>query len=182
MLGTGFEAESVDAYTVSRCQHCGEVTLWRMDELVYPAGTAVGPDPHPEMPAQVRALYSEAQAVIPYSRRSAAALLRLALQVLIDELDDGSGGINEKIGRLVQRGLSAQVQQAMDVVRVVGNNAVHPGQLDVAGDAALVPSLFELVNIVVEQMIATPRMISALFDALPQSAREAIAKRDGRRE
>jgi hypothetical protein len=178
-LGSGFDVELADGFSVSRCEHCRGISLWRNAELVYPMAGGIGPEPHGDMPESVRELYREAQGVCPYSRRSAAALLRLALQVLIDDLEDAGGDVNAKIGRLVRRGLSVQVQQAMDVVRVVGNNAVHPGQLDVDGDSELVPSLFSLINVVVEQMITTPKTIGALFDALPEGARTAITRRDG---
>ena len=72
------------------------------------------------MPDDVRVLYEEAQDVSGVSKKSAAALLRLALQVLVDELERGNENLDKKIGKLVARGLDPGVQQAMDVVRVVG--------------------------------------------------------------
>ncbi|GII05306.1 hypothetical protein Pta02_73140 [Planobispora takensis] len=54
----------------------------------------------------------------------------------------------------MQDGLHPQTQQAMDVLRVVGNNAVHPGEIGPDDDPELVPGLFMLVNPVVEQMIS----------------------------
>jgi hypothetical protein len=130
------------------------------------------------MPDHVRAIYEEAQDVASISRKSAAALLRLALQVLIDELEPGPAKINDKIGRLVRRGLDEQVQQAMDVLRVVGNNAVHPGQIDLDAEDDLLPALFSLINLVIEQVIARPNRVAALYLTLPESARQAIQKRD----
>ena len=113
------------------------------------------------------------------SKKSAAALLRLALQVLVDDLEPGSGTINDKIGALVQKGLDPGVQQAMDVLRVVGNNAVHPGQIDLDADDALLLALFGLLNLIVDQVITRPKMLAGLFGSLPQTAQDGVARRDG---
>jgi uncharacterized protein DUF4145 len=88
--------------------------------------------------------------------------------------------INAAIGALVGRGLDPQVQQAMDVVRVVGNNAVHPAELQLDEDSALVLALFELLNLIVDQVLARPAKLAALFQAFPEGAREAIYRRDGK--
>ncbi|WP_344200171.1 DUF4145 domain-containing protein [Aeromicrobium alkaliterrae] len=138
-----------------------------------------GEEPHADMPADVLAIYEEARAVSSLSRKSAAGLLRLGLQMLVDELDTGSGSIDAKIGRLVQGGLDPQVQQAMDVLRVVGNESVHPGQIDLDADDDLLPALFNLINVIVEQVVSRPKTIGALFQKLPDAKRAAIQRRDG---
>lgn len=168
----------VGAWAGAECGACGGISVWREEDLVWPT-RARGPEPHPDMPAGPRRLYEEARAVSALSRKSAVALLRLALQHLVDELDHGSGGINEKIGRLVQQGLDPQVQQAMDIVRVVGNNAVHPGQIDVDASDEWLDALFTLINLIVEQMIARPKHLQGLMAKLPSGALDAIARRDG---
>lgn len=168
----------VSGWTGAQCGACGGTSVWRSKQLFWPM-KSLGPDAHPDMPAGPRELYDEARAVSSISRKSAIALLRLALQRLVDELEQGSGGIDKKIGRLVQRGLDPQVQQAMDIVRVVGNNAVHPGQIDVDADDEWLGALFMLMNLIVEQMIARPKHIQSLMAKLPSGALDAIARRDG---
>jgi hypothetical protein len=42
----------------------------------------------------------------------------------------------------VQKGLDVQIQQALDTVRVIGNEAVHPGEMDVRDDPSLVGTLY----------------------------------------
>lgn len=169
---------SLDGWMASMCARCQEACLWLHDQLVYPL-TMIGPLPHADMPTAVHGLYEEARTVSSLSRKSAAALLRLALQLLVDDLEPGKGDINSKIGSLVQRGLDPQVQQAMDVLRVVGNNAVHPGQIDLDADDELLPALFAMLNLVVEQVVARPKHVAGLFASLPASAQAAVAKRDG---
>jgi predicted RNA-binding Zn-ribbon protein involved in translation (DUF1610 family) len=161
----------------STCAHCNEVCIWRSARMIDPAGW-IGPMPHERMPADVKALYIEASEIGGRSPRAAAALLRLSLQVLVLELEPDARDINAGIGALVRRGLDEQVQQAMDVVRVVGNNAVHPGELQVDEDPRLVPALFELVNLIVEQVIARPERLASLFASLPEKARDGVENRD----
>ena len=59
----------------------------------------------------------------------ACALLRLALQELLIQLGV-SGDINSAIKSLVQKGLDSNIKDALHTVRVIGNHAVHPGNID----------------------------------------------------
>jgi hypothetical protein len=92
-------------------------------------------------------------------------------------LGEAGENINTDIASLVRKGLPVQVQQALDVVRVTGNNAVHPGQID-ANDSDVAEQLFPLVNLIVEYQISLPARINEMYEALPEGAREAISRRD----
>jgi hypothetical protein len=174
--------EWIPGWLAHRCTSCQEPILWKGTEddsdMIYPRAI-LGEAPSADMPNDVQAIYDEARRVASVSRRSAAALLRLALQMLVDQLEPGPGPINAKIGQMVQRGLHPQTQQAMDVLRVVGNNAVHPGQINLDDDPALLPGLFRLTNVIVDQMISIPKHAQSLFNSLPQQARDQISRRDG---
>jgi hypothetical protein len=161
---------------VGRCTHCNENTLWIRDSMLYP-DTGLAPWPNPEMPDSVKKLYLEAASIQSKSPRGAGALLRLGLQVLCRELGEKGKNINEDIKDLVAKGLPVIVQQSLDVVRVTGNEAVHPGQID-TDDPDVVASLFELINVVVEYMIAMPKKVSGLYSNLPTSTLAAIKNRD----
>jgi hypothetical protein len=162
---------------ISRCENCGSNCLWAQEQLVFPdRGNA--PKPNPDMPDDVRADYDEAARIYTKSPRGAAALLRLAIQKLMVQLGQAGKNINEDIAALVASGLPAQIQQALDVVRVTGNNAVHPGQLD-TNDVEVAEQLFPLVNVIVEYQISLPARIQEMYDALPNGAKAAIQKRDG---
>ena len=80
---------------------------------------------------------------------------------------------------MVKKGLPTSVQQALDVVRVVGNKAVHPGQIafDV-DDVGTATMLMRLLNIIVSRMISEPKEIAGLYDQLPESVKQSITKRD----
>ena len=83
--------------------------------------------------------------------------------------------IDEDIGHLVRKGLPPLVQQALDAVRVIGNEAVHPGTIDLKDDRDTAGRLFDLVNIIAEQMISNPKHVKELYDKLPESKRKANA-------
>lgn len=172
---------------LARCAHCSGLSCWRgtthneegyTDGIMLIPDGSVAPFPHPEMPQVVATDYLEARSIVNSSPRGAAALLRLAIQKFCVELGETSGNVNADIGALVKKGLPVEIQQALDVVRVVGNNAVHPGELSEEDIADVAITLFELVNAIVEDRIARPKKLAALFERLPQGAREAIAKRD----
>jgi hypothetical protein len=135
------------------------------------------PHPNPDMPEEVRKDYEEAASISSKSPRGAAALLRLAIQKLCCHLGGQGKNINDDIALLVKNGLPGRVQQALDVVRVVGNNAVHPGQLN-ADDQEIVGHLFTIINVITEYMISMPNKIGGLYEALPEGALKAIDKRD----
>lgn len=160
------------------CQHCDETSIWIKEKMYYP-DTGNSPFPNPEMPESVRKIYLEAASISNKSPRGAAALLRLSIQVLCKELGEDGKNINHDIGKLVKKGLPEIVQQSLDVLRVTGNEAVHPGQID-TDDPKTVGQLFDLANVIVEYMIALPRKVSGIYSALPADKIDGINKRDGK--
>lgn len=86
--------------------------------------------------------------------------------------------MNAAIGSLVSDGLNPIVQKSLDVVRVIGNESVHPGTIDLNDDRDTAIRLFDLVNIICEQMITQPRQVSELYEKLPEDKRKAIERRD----
>jgi hypothetical protein len=164
---------------LSTCGVCAGHTYWVGDLMVLPTSSGA-PLPNPDLSDDVRADFEEAGTILSLSPRGAAALLRLCVQKLCAELLGVEvTNLDGAIGRLVaERNLDQRVRQALDIVRVIGNNAVHPGQIDLRDDRATAVELFDLVNLVAEEMITRPRHIEALFDNLPAGAREAIERRD----
>lgn len=163
---------------VSRCMHCKEHTVWRFEDMIFPnRGSA--PMPNKDMPPEILNDYEEAASILAKSPRGASALLRLAIQKLCVHLGESGKNINEDIKQLVAKGLPIQLQQALDAVRVIGNNAVHPGQID-TDNPEITGSLFAIVNLVTDYMISKPNEVSEIYGSLPQGAIEAIKKRDGK--
>ena len=165
---------------VSRCDHCEKHSLWVDDKMLYP-DVGGAPQPNADLPESIKVLYFEAAAISTKSPRGAAALLRLAVQLLCKELGGKGEDVNSDIALLVKNGLPERVQQALDIVRVTGNHAVHPGQIEV-DNPEVVAQLFELINVIAEYTISMPSRISAKFSGLPASAQEQIKRRDGKNE
>jgi hypothetical protein len=130
------------------------------------------------MPDDVKADYTEARSILGFSPRGAAALVRLALQRLMLHLGEKGTNLNDDIGSLVSKGLPIDIQKALDSLRVIGNNAVHPGQIDLRDDLPTAAALFELLNLVVESTITQPKKIQELYSKLPQAALAQIQRRD----
>ena len=163
--------------TIHRCQCCGKKILWIDDTYIYP--DIVSEEANSDMPESVKQLYNEAALISNKSPRAACALLRLAVDTLCHELGETDRDINKNIGALVKKGLPPTVQQALDVVRVVGNKAVHPGQIafDV-DDNATATMLMHLLNMIVTRMISEPNEINCLYQGLPESVKKSIEHRD----
>jgi len=163
--------------TIHKCQCCGKKIIWIDNIYAYP--DIIAEEANPDMPESVKQLYEEAGLIYNKSPRAACALLRLAIDRLCNELGENDRDINKNIGALVKKGLPQSVQQALDVVRVVGNKAVHPGQIDFdVDDKGTATMLMRLLNIIVDRMITEPNEIDSLYQGLPESVKESIEKRD----
>lgn len=172
---------TVNGLSLAYCAKCRQYSIWREEQMVYPIVSSALL-PHSDLPDEIRNDYEEARAIVSQSPRGAAALLRLAIQKLCSCLGEEGKNINKDIGNLVEKGLPRTIQMALDVVRVIGNNAVHPGQIDLEDDTEIVGKLFKLVNMIVEETITRSRELDELYDSLPEGSREAIARRDGQEQ
>lgn len=168
--------ELCNAY-VSRCFTCSGVALWVYDRIVFPP-QRLGVEPNSDLPDEIRADVDEARAIVNLSPRGAAALLRLAVQKLCKHLGEPGKDINQDIASLVKKGLDPIIQQALDAVRVVGNHAVHPGQMDIKDDPSTVAELVDVINLIADQLISKPKKVAALYARLPEDKRRAIEVRD----
>lgn len=148
------------------------------EQLLYPLTNSEVESPNEDMPEKIKEIYREASLVLDYSPRASAALSRLAIQELVDELVQGSGKLNTKIGKLVSKGLPVTIQQMLDSVRVIGNNAVHPGQIDIKDNKDLAITLLSFINLIVDNQITQPNKINEIYQSLPQSALDGINNRD----
>ena len=129
-----------------------------------------------DMPDNVKRIYDEAAAVANKSPRAAAALLRLALQELCKSLKCKGDNLQKQIERLAESTpVSSDVIKAANIVRLVGNDAVHPdrvGDVDIENAPDVVNALFEFINWVAKEAISDPKVrgekiakISAAFPA-----------------
>lgn len=166
-------------FDTSICEHCGLSTYWYEYRMIIPSEAPV-PQHHPDTPEACVEIYDEARDIVSRSPKAAAALLRLCLQTLMPELGEKGKNINDDIKSLVSKGLPVQIQQALDFCRVVGNNGVHPGEIDLGDSPEIAHTMFDMINFIIEDRISKPKQVADLYNALPEGAREAIEKRDGK--
>lgn len=174
-----FDPKGYQGISFSVCKVCSEESLWLNEELVYPFENTVE-NPSPLMPEEVKVIYDEARAVLNISPRSSAALLRLALEILLPYLGADKATINNMIQQLVdERKAISRVQKAMDSLRVIGNDAVHPGVIDLEGrdDKAVSLALFKIINFIVAETLGSDDMIEDLYSLLPERVKEGIENR-----
>jgi hypothetical protein len=167
--------------SVSQCYNCEKIAVWVYDKLIFPPELH-GEEPNIDIPDDVLRDYDEARSILNLSPRGSAALLRLAIQKLCKFLGEKGENINDDIASLVKKGLSPIIQKSLDVVRVVGNESVHPGRLDLRDDRDTASKLFRLVNLIAEQMISHPKHVNDMYDGLlPEAKKKQIEKRDAKK-
>jgi hypothetical protein len=135
--------------------------------------------PAADLPNDLVDDYEEARSILPRSPRGSAALLRLVIQKLLPHLGATKKGIDDAIGELVAAGtIKTPIQKALDTVRVIGNESVHPGEMNLKDDRETALALFRIINLIVETAITEPKRLDALYASLPKSKLQGIEKRD----
>lgn len=187
----------------SECYVCENETIWRRSPyngpivsgglnpkettetesewtILWPPSTA-GERAHEMLPERLDDVYEEARAVAAVSPRAAAALLRLLTEDLVQQIAVSKVSLNDNIGALVRAGrLGPEEQQMADYLRITGNRAVHPGQVEDDGGEVCRRThlMFAFINLLVERFIALPARTAAAYAQLPEGARRAIETRD----
>lgn len=175
----GKKNHSVFYIYLCKCSYCGYISFWYKEKLIYPLQSIAEP-PIDGIPDDIRELYNEASSILELSPKGACAILRLALQKLCNRLAgvDEKGKIDSAIKKLVENGLPSKLQKAMDTVRIVGDEAVHPGEIMIDDNKQLAVAMFSLINIIIEKMIIEPKEIDSLYNMMPEHKIEGINNRD----
>lgn len=168
---------SINTISLSTCNCCKNYEVWYGAEMLIP-DIIVVPLPVDDMPPDVKEIYNEARQVYKKSSKAAAALLRLALQHLCKYLGGDGKNINKDIKKLVEGGLDSRIQKSLDILRITGNNAVHPGELDINDNVEIAFKLFKLMNFIVDKMITEPKEIDDFFEDMPEGAKNGVKNRD----
>ena len=143
----------------ANCLSCSAESLWLDGKMLFPDFGGY-PPPNNDMPDNVKGIYREAAAIANKSPRAAAALLRLVLQELCKTLGCKGDNLRKQIERLAESGkVSSDVIKAADIVRLVGNDAVHPDRVgvDIENAPDVAKALFEFINWVAKEAISDPK-------------------------
>ncbi|WP_414893832.1 DUF4145 domain-containing protein [Pseudomonas sp. IT-232MI5] len=169
------------------CQGCDRYSLWVPTKdsagysltiftdytIAYPS-VSQAPVPEENMPDDIKIDFEEARQVFGKSPRAAAALLRLCVQKLCQELLGKKGDIHKQIGELVAKGLPPRVLRAFDTIRIFGNESVHPGAVNLNDTPDIALALFSLLNMAVRHCITEERELEAIRALTPEAKRREI--------
>ena len=150
--------------------------LWHNENPVYPI-TGHQPQPHADMPENIKEIYIEADKISQLSPRASCALMRYA----IEEFIKGMGykdRLFDNIGKMYKEGIiSNAIKKGLDIVRLTGNEALHGNQIDI-NDNTKVSYIFKLINQIVEELISEPSKKESLLSEFSEGELNAIEKRD----
>lgn len=165
-------------FAIANCGVCPGISVWVNEIMVYPKHINVDP-PNDDMSDEIKSIYVEAANILSDSPKGSSALLRLALQKLLIQVGKSGNNINNDIEELVREGLSPKIQQALDLVRVVGNEAVHPGQIDFNDGNDIALTIFRLINFIANELVSKPKELNSLYENIvPGDIKQHIATRD----
>lgn len=61
---------------------------------------------------------------------------------------------------------------------MIGNNAVHPGEINVDDTPEIALALFRIINKIADTMITDKKEIDEIYNSLPDKQKESIKRRD----
>jgi hypothetical protein len=166
----------IEKLAVSQCVQCHKDTIWYDKKILYPV-TPLAPPPNRDMPDDVKADYLEAREIAEKSPSAAVAILRRALQKLLPYIGGEGKNINNDINKLAEEGLDVSIIKSLDIIRVIGNESVHPGVIDV-DDHDMAMFAFTLLNLIVENRISHRQRIDEIHKQLPPNKILSFFKRD----
>jgi len=179
-------------YMIAVCTRCGKNNVWlrkviqRQPEIIT-SGRMVYPDvvttppAIADMPDDVKAEYNEAATVLNKSPRSAAALLRQALQKLMVHLGEPGKKIDADIRSLAKKEkLPAMLIKVADTMRLTGNDSVHPGEMLDEDRDHIATKMFDLLNHIVYSAITQPKEFEAMYNMTPEHKRKAAEEKDAK--
>lgn len=125
---------------ITKCLECNRPSLWHEDEIVWPVPKGI--PPKKEMPPEAKKFFKEAQEIIHISPRAACALLRIALELLVNYVGKLSPtkGFREKdrlYDRINSLGVDPLTKDLLHTCRLTGNEFAHPGVINVEGKDTL---------------------------------------------
>lgn len=175
-------------FRLSTCLGCNRLTVWAMDEQIFPVRVTgdLELEPHEQMPEEAAAYFREAVKVWSVSPRAGAALARAALEVALKELDRSQkprATLDDRLAAIASK-VPSDLGALLLLVRHGGNKSVHhdPDDAVVAeirsddtGEMAtlILEALNELVGVLVER----PARIQRLIGMVPQAVRDGAERK-----
>src|SRR6516225_3593744 len=131
---------------LSGCHSCSGFALWVGDRLVFPINVD-------KTPALVEEDFEEAAAILNKSPRGATALMRVCVQKLMPLLKLDGKNLDDSMSSLVRKGLEVEIQQAMEVLQVLGNDPGQPTSLDTQEDKEMALRFVDSLKAILERRV-----------------------------
>ncbi len=160
---------------ISECYHCKQLVIWQNENMIIPRKMDV-PHPADSLPMDIKDIYSEAGEVLNDSTRASGALMRLALELLLQHINGNTLKLNDNINELIKKNVPGPIIKAASILRVNGNDILHTGEIKVFEKREEVVYLFELFNMIVEELILGPKKLNEFYERIPESVKEKIEK------
>lgn len=165
-----FYGQYVNAFAICQNPSCQKISIWIDEKMVYPK-PRLTPLPNDDLPDDIKADYEEASLIVQDSPRGACALLRLALQKLMMHLGKDKN-LDRVIKNLMQENIDEDLRKALDSVRVVGNSAVHPNELEIRDKPEIAFQLFKLINFIANEVLTSRKEIREFYNEnIPDTAK-----------
>jgi predicted RNA-binding Zn-ribbon protein involved in translation (DUF1610 family) len=116
----------LDRFSMARCEHCGEISIWDETKMIFPLVTNRDFD-LTYVPKHLAEDYTEACTIIPFSPKASAALSRRCLQTILREQGFSDKSLFKEIQNAIDsKTLPSHIIESIDAVRNIGNFAAHP--------------------------------------------------------
>jgi hypothetical protein len=129
---------------LSSCHSCNGFALWVGERLAFPMNVD-------KTPALVEEDVEEAAAILNKSPRGATALMRVCVQKLMPLLKLDGKNLDDSMSSLVRKGLEVEIQQAMEVLQVLGNDPGQPTSLDTQEDKEMALRFVDSLKAILER-------------------------------
>ena len=95
------------------------------------------------------------------------------MQLLLADIlgSESTGNIHDDIDTLKERQLDSSLIRALDIIRITGNESVHPGTIDLNESKEDALYLFDLLNMICDQCYTQPRRMREMYEKLPENKR-----------
>lgn len=156
--------DKYDRLKMSRCANCEEALIWLDEKVIYPDVSLVAP-PHEDMPESTRGLYMEAASIVDKSPRASMAILRLAVEDLVNNNFDGDSkkSLYDNIQAIIDsRRYPAQINESLETIRIYGNIAAHSTEFSFDKPKDYYEVIFELLNVMIDSTITQEKNFAAL--------------------
>lgn len=162
-----------EGLSVSICSHCKKEVLWYKENILLPRKMTV-PAPSKDVPQRIRDIYIEAGKVHIDSPRASGALMRLALELLLQDYYKNDLKLNENVNKLKETKIPDELIKALTILRVNGNDIMHTGEIAIFENKEDALYLFYLFNMIVEELITRPKKLDESYNRIPESKRKQV--------